>query len=62
MSVFMLTTGSSGRAQAPEDGAPFTATALPRVPDPPQQITPKLSRRLLDSYGADTDSVQGHAA
>lgn len=44
------------------DRACESTPAFPGVADPPEHVAPKLSARLLQAHGADTDSVQGHAA
>lgn len=45
-----------------EDFAVGAAAAPPREPDPMEDVAPKLSVRLLGTYGADPDIVKGHAA
>lgn len=45
-----------------EDFAVGAAAATPREADPVEDVAPKLSVRLLGTYGADPDIVKGHAA
>jgi hypothetical protein len=44
------------------DRASGAALAAPRVADPVEDVAPKLSARLLQTYGADSDGMKGHAA
>jgi hypothetical protein len=54
--------GNQGVTVSGEDRPSSAAAAAPAEPDTTDDLTVKISTRLMDAYAADPDIVKGHAA
>jgi hypothetical protein len=51
-----------GLSSSPGNPSAGAAPAVPSPADPEEAVAPKLSARLLQSHGADSDLMQRHVA